>query len=196
MQRRKTLANALQPLISERGLNSREVLSFLEINPMRRPETLELDEISALTRHLCYIFQEPIKPTWFSGAPSGLNVLRRFIAEGCPVIRSSQDRDGWLCRPLRHKKHVEWDLLPIDTVTVDGDPVRSPTWNFVTKKHPSWALMKLKSVLPLSNGDVDLAPWGASDNAIWIWWIFLELQPWSKQWLNQLSHDASVNSLV
>ena len=63
MQRRKTLANALQPLISERGLNSRQVLSFLEINPMRRPETLELDEISALTRHLCFIFQEPIKPT-------------------------------------------------------------------------------------------------------------------------------------
>ena len=63
MQRRKTLANALQALISERGLNSRKVLSFLDINPIRRPETLELDEISALTRHLCYIFQEPIKPT-------------------------------------------------------------------------------------------------------------------------------------
>ena len=63
MQRRKTLANALQPLISERGLNSRQVLSFLDINQTRRPETLKLDEISALARHLCYIFQEPIKPT-------------------------------------------------------------------------------------------------------------------------------------
>ena len=63
MQRRKTLANSLQALISERGLNSRQVLSFLDINPTRRPETLKLDEISALARHLCYIFQEPIKPT-------------------------------------------------------------------------------------------------------------------------------------
>jgi len=48
-QRRKTLANALRPLASARGLDSKTTLQAAGIDPARRPETLHLVDLVALT---------------------------------------------------------------------------------------------------------------------------------------------------
>lgn len=51
-QRRKTLLNALKPVVGQEAENTRQVLEREGIDPSRRPETLSVAE---LTR-LCYIF--------------------------------------------------------------------------------------------------------------------------------------------
>lgn len=48
-QRRKTLANALRPFASARGLATGDVLARAELDARRRPETLELAELARLT---------------------------------------------------------------------------------------------------------------------------------------------------
>jgi 16S rRNA (adenine1518-N6/adenine1519-N6)-dimethyltransferase len=52
MQRRKTLANALAPFASGRGLDSRAALAAAGIDPGRRAETLQLTELARLADHL------------------------------------------------------------------------------------------------------------------------------------------------
>jgi 16S rRNA (adenine1518-N6/adenine1519-N6)-dimethyltransferase len=47
-QRRKMLANALQPAAASRGMRSAEVLREAGIDPSRRPETLHLEELARL----------------------------------------------------------------------------------------------------------------------------------------------------
>ncbi|MEO5896914.1 MAG: 16S rRNA (adenine(1518)-N(6)/adenine(1519)-N(6))-dimethyltransferase RsmA [Vicinamibacterales bacterium] len=47
-QRRKTLANALRPYAESRGHRSVDALSAAGIDPARRPETLQLEELSGL----------------------------------------------------------------------------------------------------------------------------------------------------
>ena len=47
-RRRKTLSNALAPFAGERGQNAGEVLRAAGIDPVRRPETLSLDELARL----------------------------------------------------------------------------------------------------------------------------------------------------
>ncbi len=47
-QRRKTLANALAPFASSRGMDSVVVLGAAGIDPNRRPETLDLTELTRL----------------------------------------------------------------------------------------------------------------------------------------------------
>src|SRR5688572_22814141 len=47
-QRRKTLANAMAPFASSRGLDSVVVLAAAGIDPNRRPETLDLTELTRL----------------------------------------------------------------------------------------------------------------------------------------------------
>lgn len=48
MQRRKTLANALKPFAETRRTNGLEALTRAGIDPTRRPETLQLDELARL----------------------------------------------------------------------------------------------------------------------------------------------------
>jgi 16S rRNA (adenine1518-N6/adenine1519-N6)-dimethyltransferase len=48
MQRRKMLANALQPAASSRGARASDVLGKAGIDASRRPETLHLDELARL----------------------------------------------------------------------------------------------------------------------------------------------------
>jgi 16S rRNA (adenine1518-N6/adenine1519-N6)-dimethyltransferase len=47
-QRRKTLSNALQPYADSRGRDSSDALGAAGIDPARRPETLQLEELSRL----------------------------------------------------------------------------------------------------------------------------------------------------
>lgn len=47
-QRRKTLSNALAPFATSRGLDPRAVLAAAGIDPVRRPETLQLPELARL----------------------------------------------------------------------------------------------------------------------------------------------------
>jgi 16S rRNA (adenine1518-N6/adenine1519-N6)-dimethyltransferase len=47
-QRRKTLANALKPFASSRGQDAAAALRSADIDPSRRPETLQLDELARL----------------------------------------------------------------------------------------------------------------------------------------------------
>jgi 16S rRNA (adenine1518-N6/adenine1519-N6)-dimethyltransferase len=47
-RRRKTLANALAPFAGGRGADVRQVLAAADIDPGRRPETLQLVELSRL----------------------------------------------------------------------------------------------------------------------------------------------------
>ena len=47
-QRRKTLLNALRPLAAQTGQSPAEVLARLDIDPRRRPETLEMSEFARL----------------------------------------------------------------------------------------------------------------------------------------------------
>jgi 16S rRNA (adenine1518-N6/adenine1519-N6)-dimethyltransferase len=47
-QRRKTVANALKPFGVERGMDAPRALAQAGIDPMRRPETLQLGEMAAL----------------------------------------------------------------------------------------------------------------------------------------------------
>src|SRR5688572_2790414 len=47
-QRRKTLSNALKPFASSRGHQSAAALASAGIDPSRRPETLQLDELARL----------------------------------------------------------------------------------------------------------------------------------------------------
>src|SRR5688572_9410828 len=47
-QRRKTLSNALKPFASSRGSDAGAALAFAGIDPSRRPETLQLDELARL----------------------------------------------------------------------------------------------------------------------------------------------------
>jgi 16S rRNA (adenine1518-N6/adenine1519-N6)-dimethyltransferase len=47
-QRRKTLANALQPYAESRGRRATDGLAVAGIDPARRPETLQLEELSRL----------------------------------------------------------------------------------------------------------------------------------------------------
>ncbi len=49
-QRRKTLSNALKPFGMERGVEPVRALAAAGIDPMRRPETLQLAEMAALAR--------------------------------------------------------------------------------------------------------------------------------------------------
>ena len=49
-QRRKTVSNALKPFGVERGVEPARALAAAAIDPMRRPETLELAEMAALAR--------------------------------------------------------------------------------------------------------------------------------------------------
>ena len=51
-QRRKTLSNALKPFAETRGADVREVLRVLHIDPIRRPETLTLQEFGHLANLL------------------------------------------------------------------------------------------------------------------------------------------------
>jgi len=48
-QRRKTLANALKPFATDRGLAAEVPLRAVGIDPKRRPETLALEEMAALS---------------------------------------------------------------------------------------------------------------------------------------------------
>jgi 16S rRNA (adenine1518-N6/adenine1519-N6)-dimethyltransferase len=48
-QRRKTVNNALKPFGVERGVDASKALAAAGIDPMRRPETLELAEMAALS---------------------------------------------------------------------------------------------------------------------------------------------------
>jgi 16S rRNA (adenine1518-N6/adenine1519-N6)-dimethyltransferase len=48
-QRRKTVANALRPFGEQRGVEVVKALSKAGIDPKRRPETLELAELAALS---------------------------------------------------------------------------------------------------------------------------------------------------
>jgi 16S rRNA (adenine1518-N6/adenine1519-N6)-dimethyltransferase len=47
-QRRKTLSNALAPFATSRGLDPRGALAAAGIDPIRRPETLQLTELARL----------------------------------------------------------------------------------------------------------------------------------------------------
>ena len=49
-QRRKTIGNALKPCGVETGKPAHEMLAAAGIDPLRRPETLELVEFAALAR--------------------------------------------------------------------------------------------------------------------------------------------------
>ncbi|MEO7157567.1 MAG: 16S rRNA (adenine(1518)-N(6)/adenine(1519)-N(6))-dimethyltransferase RsmA [Vicinamibacterales bacterium] len=49
-QRRKTLSNALKPFGVERGVDPVRALRAAGVDPMRRPETLQLAEMAALAR--------------------------------------------------------------------------------------------------------------------------------------------------
>jgi 16S rRNA (adenine1518-N6/adenine1519-N6)-dimethyltransferase len=49
-QRRKTVANALKPFGMERGVEPVQALNAAGLDPMRRPETLQLSEMAALAR--------------------------------------------------------------------------------------------------------------------------------------------------
>ncbi|HWI17439.1 MAG TPA: 16S rRNA (adenine(1518)-N(6)/adenine(1519)-N(6))-dimethyltransferase RsmA [Vicinamibacterales bacterium] len=51
-QRRKTAANALKSFAADRGLDAAQALTKAGIDPMRRPETLELAEMAALSEAL------------------------------------------------------------------------------------------------------------------------------------------------
>jgi 16S rRNA (adenine1518-N6/adenine1519-N6)-dimethyltransferase len=51
-QRRKTVANSLKPFGEQRGANVVGALSKAGIDPKRRPETLELAELAAISRAL------------------------------------------------------------------------------------------------------------------------------------------------
>jgi 16S rRNA (adenine1518-N6/adenine1519-N6)-dimethyltransferase len=48
MQRRKTLGNALKPFAARRGVDPGAALAEAGIDPTRRPETLQLDELARL----------------------------------------------------------------------------------------------------------------------------------------------------
>jgi 16S rRNA (adenine1518-N6/adenine1519-N6)-dimethyltransferase len=47
-QRRKTLSNALRPYAESRGRQAREALASAGLDPRRRPETLQLEELARL----------------------------------------------------------------------------------------------------------------------------------------------------
>jgi 16S rRNA (adenine1518-N6/adenine1519-N6)-dimethyltransferase len=47
-QRRKTLSNALKPYAASRGANTAGALASAGIDPKRRPETLQLEELARL----------------------------------------------------------------------------------------------------------------------------------------------------
>jgi 16S rRNA (adenine1518-N6/adenine1519-N6)-dimethyltransferase len=51
-QRRKTTANALKSFAADRGLDAAQTLTGIGIDPQRRPETLELAEMAALSEAL------------------------------------------------------------------------------------------------------------------------------------------------
>lgn len=48
MQRRKTLSNALKPFAAARGRDAAAALDAARVDPSRRPETLQLDELARL----------------------------------------------------------------------------------------------------------------------------------------------------
>ena len=48
MQRRKTLSNAMRPFADSRGVDAATALRHAGIDPTRRPETLQLDELARL----------------------------------------------------------------------------------------------------------------------------------------------------
>lgn len=50
-QRRKTLANALRPVALAKGLDAAAALRAADIDPRRRPETLQLTELARLAEH-------------------------------------------------------------------------------------------------------------------------------------------------
>jgi 16S rRNA (adenine1518-N6/adenine1519-N6)-dimethyltransferase len=52
MQRRKTLANALRPFAESMGVEARPALESAGIDPIRRPETLDLPELVRLASEL------------------------------------------------------------------------------------------------------------------------------------------------
>jgi 16S rRNA (adenine1518-N6/adenine1519-N6)-dimethyltransferase len=50
LHRRKTLANALKPVADSLGRSASQLLDAAGIDPIRRPETLSLEEMAALAR--------------------------------------------------------------------------------------------------------------------------------------------------
>ena len=54
-QRRKTLSNALRPFAQSRGADAAAALAAAGIDPTRRPETLQLDEIAGLAAYFASI---------------------------------------------------------------------------------------------------------------------------------------------
>jgi 16S rRNA A1518/A1519 N6-dimethyltransferase RsmA/KsgA/DIM1 with predicted DNA glycosylase/AP lyase activity len=47
-QRRKTLSNALRPFAETQGVGATDALREASIDPQRRPETLQLEELARL----------------------------------------------------------------------------------------------------------------------------------------------------
>ena len=62
-QRRKTLSNALGPFANSRGVAAAEALRHAGIDPTRRPETLQLDELARLAKFLAAARPEPGPPS-------------------------------------------------------------------------------------------------------------------------------------
>jgi 16S rRNA (adenine1518-N6/adenine1519-N6)-dimethyltransferase len=58
-QRRKTLSNALRPYAESRGRSALDALAHAGIDPARRPETLQLTELS----RLAVFFEDGLTPT-------------------------------------------------------------------------------------------------------------------------------------
>lgn len=56
LRRRKTLLNALRPLVEPSGRSAKQVLERAGLTPTGRPETLTVDEMARLARELCYSF--------------------------------------------------------------------------------------------------------------------------------------------
>ena len=52
MHRRKMMSNTLRPLADELGIDAGRALSAVEIDPHRRPETLQLAELARLADYL------------------------------------------------------------------------------------------------------------------------------------------------
>jgi 16S rRNA (adenine1518-N6/adenine1519-N6)-dimethyltransferase len=50
MQRRKTLVNALRPFAEPLGIDPATALTRADIDPRRRPETLDLGELARLAK--------------------------------------------------------------------------------------------------------------------------------------------------
>ena len=59
-QRRKMIGNALAPFAGERGRIAGDVLAAAGIDPRRRPETLQLEELAQLADAFAAAEQRPV----------------------------------------------------------------------------------------------------------------------------------------